>query len=293
MTLLFSEQKEKRTQVRIWADRLQKMRDFLISHFYDLPYSKNDLFLSGLMGNCVNLISPVNTVLTLLWWLSGHPCWLAAIRLAQVSTRECYTRAPEVDFPWMRPLSLKCWNLEAMQPLPWASGTLGSGQTGHFFQPGRGLTSTSASPTPTTWCDGKLGVSPLLPLFKLIFIYRLSFLGTLSESDLFPSGCKVFRVVWFGHCDCPTDAQWGDRAAASELPRSGEGLQWLCKQFYYHVSQEDTAILPLLFFSCKRKVLLFQTRETDLLCYCTICTMSLKLNFRTMNWNCWCKLSMR
>lgn len=145
-----------------------------------------------------------------------------------------------------------------MPPLLWASGTSGWGQTGHFFPPGRGLTSTWASPTPTTWCDEKQGVSPLTHQFKWLLICHLSFLGTLWESHLFPSGCKVFRVVWCGHCNYPTNAQWGHHAAASELPGSGEVLQWLCKQFYYRVSQEETAFLPLLSFSCKRMVLLFQ-----------------------------------
>lgn len=104
-----------------------------------------------LSGTPKFLISPLTTVLTLLWGFSGRPCWQAAIRLAQVSTRECYTRAPGAVSLWMRPPSPKCWNLWATPLLLWGSGTLGSEQTGPFFPQGRGLTSTSASLTPTTW----------------------------------------------------------------------------------------------------------------------------------------------
>lgn len=105
----------------------------------------------GLNGIPPFIISPINALLTLLWWFSGHLCWQAAIKLARVFTQECYTQAPGVVFLWMRLPSLKYWNLWAMPLLLWASGTLGSGQTGHFFPPGRGLTSTSASLTPMTW----------------------------------------------------------------------------------------------------------------------------------------------
>lgn len=162
-----SDQKENRSQVSGNKQTGYCNWGFLISHFYAVPYSGMTLFCET-YWETVLLISPINTVLILLWWFSGPPYWLAVIRLARVSSRECYTRAPGVDFLWMRPLSLKCWNLSAMPPLRWASGTSGWGQTGHFFPPGRALTSSWASPTPTTWCDEKLQVSPLALQFEFL-----------------------------------------------------------------------------------------------------------------------------
>ena len=155
---------------------------------------------------------------------------------------------------------------EMLKPLGYATAAvgkwhLGVGPNGTFLPTRQGFDQYLGIPYSHDMVWWKARSVPVACQFKWLFIDHLSFSGTLPESDLFSAGCKVYWVVWCGLCNCATDVQWGDQAATSELPGSGEGLQWLCKWFYYHVSQEERTFFPLLSFSCKREYISYSVNR--------------------------------
>lgn len=201
--------------------------------------------------------------------LDRNPCfwslrWIFSFPLvfrASLLTGRYQTRSgvyPGVLYPGSRgglPLN-ETTIAEVLKPLGYATAAvgkwhLGVGANGTFLPTRQGFDQYLGIPySHDMVSDEKLRV---FHTSVFIMICYLSFLGTLSESDLFPSGCEVLRFMWCGHSNCPTDVQWGHQAAASELPGPGEVLQWFCKCFYYHISQKETTLLPLLSFSCKQR----------------------------------------